>query len=137
MVPFFQPVSNHLMSEENLLLKCPLNPTLVYPLSQTNTAFKKGKLGDGASVFIGGTVVERVSSIKFLGVNISDHLSWAQNIDVIIKLVCQCLYFIRSLKRFGLLPKSLRTYRKYPVVVKALYDNSNAQERRRLQRVVD
>lgn len=45
----------------------------------------KGKPGDHAPVFIGGSAI-RVSSIKFWDVHISVDLTWAQHLNVIMKV---------------------------------------------------
>lgn len=62
---------------------------------QIDIDFRKRKLADHVQVSIGMSVVERVSSIKFLVLNISHDLSWAQPIDVLTKKVCFCLYLPR------------------------------------------
>lgn len=46
----------------------------------------------------GGMAVERVSSIKFLGVHISDDLSWSTNTSSLVKKVHQRLFFLRIMK---------------------------------------
>lgn len=46
---------------------------------------------------IEGAAVERVSSIKFLGVHISDDLSWTNNITDLAKKAQNCLYFLSKL----------------------------------------
>lgn len=51
---------------------------------------------------------KRVSSFEFLGVDIEVDLSWFQHIDAIIKKTHQCLYFIRSVKRFSVWPNTLK-----------------------------
>ncbi|KAK0135165.1 putative RNA-directed DNA polymerase from transposon X-element [Merluccius polli] len=48
---------------------------------------------------IDGAAVERVSSTKFLGVHISEDLSWATNSESLAKKAQRRLYFLRKLKR--------------------------------------
>nr|XP_019960878.1 PREDICTED: uncharacterized protein LOC109641015 [Paralichthys olivaceus]XP_019960879.1 PREDICTED: uncharacterized protein LOC109641015 [Paralichthys olivaceus] len=48
---------------------------------------------------INGAAVERVSSTKFLGVHISEDLSWSSNTASLAKTAQQCLYFLRRLRR--------------------------------------
>jgi len=48
---------------------------------------------------IGGAAVEQVSNTKFLGVNITEDLSWSNNTTSITKKAQQRLYFVRKLKR--------------------------------------
>ncbi|KAI2647702.1 putative RNA-directed DNA polymerase from transposon BS [Labeo rohita] len=52
-----------------------------------------------APLTIDGASVERVSSTKFLGVHITDDLSWAKNITTLAKKSQQRLYFLRKLRR--------------------------------------
>lgn len=49
---------------------------------------------------------ESVSSFKFVGINISDNLSRAQDLHVIMD-VCLHFYFLRSFKRFGMSPHTM------------------------------
>ncbi|KAI4885591.1 hypothetical protein NFI96_030073, partial [Prochilodus magdalenae] len=51
-------------------------------------------------LFIGGTEVERVKTFKFLGVHISEDLTWSQNTHYIIRKSQQRLYFLRRLRKF-------------------------------------
>jgi hypothetical protein len=55
--------------------------------------YRKSKSCSQAPVVIDGTEVERVPSFKFLGVYISDGLSWTLNISTLVKKVQQHLYF--------------------------------------------
>ncbi len=48
---------------------------------------------------INGAAVERVSCIKFLGVHITEDLSWNINIASLAKKAQQCLYFLHKLRR--------------------------------------
>src|SRR4029434_4926274 len=48
---------------------------------------------------IDGAAVERVSSTKFLGVHISEDLSWATNSASMLQKAQRRLYFLRKLKR--------------------------------------
>ena len=50
---------------------------------------------------INGSVVEQVSSFKFLGPFISDDLTWSMNSMEILKKAKQRLYFLRKLKSYG------------------------------------
>ncbi|XP_037537935.1 coiled-coil domain-containing protein 18 [Nematolebias whitei] len=52
-----------------------------------------------APLSINGVVVERVSSTKFLGVHISEDLSWTINTAAVAKKAHQRLYFLRKLRR--------------------------------------
>uniref|UniRef100_A0A3B3C8D0 Reverse transcriptase domain-containing protein n=1 Tax=Oryzias melastigma TaxID=30732 RepID=A0A3B3C8D0_ORYME len=50
-------------------------------------------------LIIDGTAVERVTSTKFLGLHISEDLSWTANTTSLAKKAQQRLYFLRKLKR--------------------------------------
>ncbi len=52
-----------------------------------------------APLTINGTTVERVSSTKFLGVHITEDLSWTNNTAALAKKAQQRLYFLRKLRR--------------------------------------
>ncbi|XP_059813425.1 myelin-associated glycoprotein-like isoform X1 [Hypanus sabinus] len=60
--------------------------------------FRKGKSGEHTPVLILGSAVERLSSFKFLSINISEDLFWIQHIESITKEARHWLYFIRSLR---------------------------------------
>ncbi|XP_072304515.1 MAGUK p55 subfamily member 6b [Eucyclogobius newberryi] len=50
-------------------------------------------------ILIDGTEVERVTSFKFLGVHISEDLSWSLNTSTLVKKAHQRLFFLRRLKK--------------------------------------
>eukprot|EP00061_Rhincodon_typus_P000960 g13288.t1 len=66
---------------------------------------KKG--GEHAPIYINGTEVERVESIKFLGVTITNNLSWTSHIDATVKKTQQRLFFLRWLRKFDMSIRSL------------------------------
>eukprot|EP00061_Rhincodon_typus_P015860 g43777.t1 len=53
-------------------------------------------------IYINRTEVERVKSIKFLGVMISNDLFWTSHVDAIVKKEQQHLFFLRRLRKFGM-----------------------------------
>eukprot|EP00061_Rhincodon_typus_P001815 g15858.t1 len=69
---------------------------------------KKG--GEHAPIYINGTDVERVESIKFLRVTITDNLSWISHVDVTVKKVQQHLFFLRQLMKFAMSIRTLTTF---------------------------
>ena len=93
-------------------------------------------------LFIGELEVERVSSFKYLGVHISDDLTWTLNTTQLVKKSQQRLYFLRRLRKFGMSPDILRNF--YSCIVESIltgcitvwYGSTSALDRRRLQRVV-
>ncbi|KAI5094470.1 hypothetical protein C0J45_16194 [Silurus meridionalis] len=72
--------------------------------------FRKSNSRRHLPVNINGNEVERVSSFNFLGVHISEDLSWHQNTSALVKKAQQCLYFLRSLKKANLSPGILKSF---------------------------
>jgi hypothetical protein len=91
-------------------------------------------------LFIGELEVERVSSFQYLGVHISDELTWTLNTTQLVKKSQQRLYFLRRLWKFGMSPEILRNF--YSCIVESIWTGcitvwyGSALDRRRLQRVV-
>eukprot|EP00061_Rhincodon_typus_P003506 g20251.t1 len=69
---------------------------------------KKG--GEHGPIYINGTEVERVKSIKFLRVTITDNLSWTSHVDATVKMTQQRLFFFRQLRKFGMSIRSLTNF---------------------------
>ncbi len=61
-------------------------------------------------LMISGTPVERVSSFKYLGVNISEDLTWTTHIQTQVKKARQRLYHLRQLSKFRVSPTILKTF---------------------------
>ncbi len=93
-------------------------------------------------ITIDKTPVERVTSFKFLGVHITEDLTWSAHTDAVLKKVHQRLFFLRRLRKFGSSPRILRSFYTCTVesiltgCITAWYGNSTAGNRRALQRVV-
>ena len=71
--------------------------------------FRKTR-GEHSPIFIDGTEVERVKSIKFLRVTIADDLSWSLRADAVVKKAQQRLFFLRQLRKFGMSVGSLTNF---------------------------
>ncbi len=88
------------------------------------------------------TPVERVNSFKFLGVHITEDLTWSAHTDAVLKKAHQCLFFLRRLRKFGTSPSILRSIYSCTVesiltgCITAWFGNSTAGNRKALQRVV-
>jgi hypothetical protein len=82
--------------------------------------------------------VEKVESFKFLRVQITDKLTWSTHTDSAVK---KAQGGLRSLKKFGLAPKTLTNIYRctiesiLPGCIKAWYSNCTAHKCRALQRV--
>ncbi|KAK1805677.1 hypothetical protein P4O66_019239 [Electrophorus voltai] len=93
-------------------------------------------------VRISGTTVERVDSFRYLGVHISQDLSWSRHTSPLAKKARQCLYHLRRLRDFRLPSKVLRNF--YTCTIESIltgnitvwFGNSTKQDRQALQRVV-
>ncbi len=91
---------------------------------------------------ISGTPVERVSSFKYLGVNISEDLTWTTHIQTQIKKARQRLYHLRQLRKFRVSPAILKTLYSGAIesvltqCISVWYGNASNQDCKALQRVV-
>lgn len=77
--------------------------------------YRKSKSCSHAPVLIDGTEVERVLCFKFLGVYISEDLSWTLTTSTLVIKVPQRLYFLRRLKKAHLSPKILVNFYRYTI----------------------
>ncbi|KAI3362571.1 hypothetical protein L3Q82_001613 [Scortum barcoo] len=93
-------------------------------------------------LYIGGTAVEVVSSYRYLGVHISDDLTWSNNTSCLIRKAHR-LYFLRRLRRrAGWGAQVLTSF--YRCVVESVlssciivwHGSCSAAEKKALQRVV-
>ncbi|XP_072770291.1 uncharacterized protein [Nerophis lumbriciformis] len=57
-----------------------------------------------APLFINGTAVEMVSSTMFLGVQITDNMTWSLHTGALVKRAQQRMHFLRQMKRTQLPP---------------------------------
>ncbi|XDV26276.1 hypothetical protein PO909_030034 [Leuciscus waleckii] len=53
-------------------------------------------------ITINGAPLERVSSFKFLGVHITEELTWSVHTKAVVKKAHQRLFFLRRLRKFGM-----------------------------------
>ncbi len=82
-------------------------------VSKTNELivdFRKRQQRPYTPLMISGTPVERVSSFKYLGVNISEDLTWTTHIQTRVKKARQRLYHLRQLRKFRVPPTILKTF---------------------------
>ncbi|KAM9503106.1 uncharacterized protein ACWYII_000552 isoform 1-T1 [Salvelinus alpinus] len=63
-----------------------------------------------APINIDGAVVEQVESFKFLGVHITNKLSWSKHSKTVVKRARQNLFPLRRQKRFGMGPQILKRF---------------------------
>ncbi|KAI4896098.1 hypothetical protein NFI96_006456 [Prochilodus magdalenae] len=98
--------------------------------------------GDHVPLNINGSAVEIVQSTKFLGVHITENLTWSLNTSSIAKKAQQRLYFLRRLRKAHLPPPILTMFYRGTVesilssCIIAWFGNCNASDRKTLQRIV-
>ncbi len=71
--------------------------------------FRKRQQRPYTPLMISGTLVERVSSFKYLGVNISEDLTWTTHIQTQVKKARHRRYHLRQLRKFRVSPAILKT----------------------------
>ena len=104
--------------------------------------FRRQRRVQHSPIYINDAEVERVSSFKFLGVHITEDLSWTLHADTVVKKARQRLYFLRKLKKFGSNTKILTNF--YRCIIESVltgcitvwYGTCTSQSRKALQRVV-
>ncbi len=98
--------------------------------------------GGGTPLTIDSSTVERVSSTKFLGVHITEDLTWTTNTMSLSKKAQQRLHFLRRLKRASLPPPILTTFYRGTIesvltsCITVWYGNCSAADRKTLQQTV-
>ncbi len=98
---------------------------------------------DHPPLTIDTSTVERVSSTKFLGVHITEDLTWTTNTKSVSKKAQQRLHFLRRLKRASLPPPILTTFYRGTIesvltsCITVWYGNCCAADRKTLQRTVN
>eukprot|EP00061_Rhincodon_typus_P018041 g47039.t1 len=93
--------SNYRREIEGLVMPCNENNLSlnVEKIKELIIYFRK-KGGEHFLIYIIGEKVERVESVKFLGVTTINNLPWTSHIDVMVKKAQQCLFFLRQLRKF-------------------------------------
>eukprot|EP00061_Rhincodon_typus_P011603 g36750.t1 len=100
------------------------------------------KGGKHAPIYINRTEVERLKSIKFLGVMIIDNLSLTSHVNVTVKKAQQHLFFLRRLRKFGMFISSVTNFYRNTIesilssYTTAWYGNHSAQDCKKPQKVV-
>ncbi len=105
--------------------------------------FRRRNSTDHPPLTIDSSTVERVSSTKFLGVHITEDLTWTTNTMSLSKKAQQRLHFLRRLKRASLPPPILATFYRGTIesvltsCITVWYGNCSAADRKTLQRTVN
>ena len=93
-------------------------------------------------ILIDGNAVEQVESFKFLGVHITNKLTWSKHTKTVGKRAQQNLFPLRRLKRFGMAPQFLKRFYSCTIgnilmgCITAWYGNCSSSDRKERQRVV-
>ncbi len=138
-VKFGQFISNSITLNVEAPQSCVLSP-LLYSLYTHDCS--KRHLRPYTPLMISGTPVERVSSFKYLGVNISENLTWTTHIQTQVKKARKRLYHLRQLRKFRVSPAILKTFYSGTIesvltqCISVWYGNSSSQDCKALQRVV-
>ncbi len=104
--------------------------------------FRKRQQRPYTPLMISGTPVERVSSFKYLGVNIAEDLTWTTHFQTQVKKAKQRLYHLRQLRKFTVSPEILKTFYSGAIEIvltqsiSLWYGNISNQDCKALQRVV-
>ncbi len=104
--------------------------------------FRKRQQQPYTPLMISGTPVERVSSFKYHGVNISEDLTWTTHIQTQVKKARQRLYHLRQLRKFRVSPAILKAFYSGAIesvltqCISVWYNNATNQDCKALQRVV-
>ncbi len=104
--------------------------------------FRKRQQRPCTPFMISGTPAERVSSFKYLSVNISVDLTWTAHIQTQVKKARQRLYHLRQLRKFRISPAILKTFYSGAIEnvltqgISEWYSNATNQDCKALQRVV-
>ncbi|KAI3352565.1 hypothetical protein L3Q82_005501 [Scortum barcoo] len=102
--------------------------------------FRRRQREEHAPLSINGTTVERVNS--FLGVHISEDLTWTHHTDFITKSARQRLFFLRRLRRLNMDSRILCSFYRCTIesiltgCITAWYSSCTALNCKALQRVV-
>ncbi len=105
--------------------------------------FRRRNSIDHPPLTIDSSTVEKVSSTKFLGVHITEDLTWTTNTMSLSKKAQQRLHFLRRLKRASLPPPILTTFYRGTIesvltsCITVWYGNCSAADRKTLQRTVN
>lgn len=98
--------------------------------------------GDHASLYIDSAVMDRVTTFKFLGVHITDNLTWTLHSNKLARSACWRLHFLRRLKKLGLPCNSLTNFYHCIIVIiqsgciTVWFANCTATNRKALQNMV-
>ncbi|KAI4880470.1 hypothetical protein NFI96_002096 [Prochilodus magdalenae] len=104
--------------------------------------YRKLQRGGHSPLYINGAEVERVSSVRFLRVHLTDDLTWSLHTNKVVRSARQRLFFLRRLRKFGLPPDILTNFYRCTIesiltaCITVWYGSCTAYDRKALKRVV-
>ncbi len=125
------------------VLLYPLLFTTIFSQKIVVVDFRRTNSIDHPPLTIDSSTVERVSSTKFLGLHITEDLTWSTNTMSLSKKAQQRLHFLRRLKRASLPPPILTTFYRGTIesvltsCITVWYGNCSAADHKTLQRTVN
>ncbi len=136
------PIPNSTMAKTKELSKYIRDKIVDHATKELIVDFRKRQQRPYTPLMISGTPVERVSGFKYLGVNISEDLTWTTHIQTQVKKARQRLYHLQQLRKFRVSPAILKTFYSGAIesvltqCISVWYGNSLNQDCKALQRVV-
>jgi hypothetical protein len=102
----------------------------------------RNRMTEHSPILIDKAVVEQVTSFKFLGIHITNILTWSKHTKTVVKRARHNLFPLRKLKRFGMGPQILKRFHSCTIesiltgCITAWYGNCSVSNRKLLQRVM-
>ena len=94
------------------------------------------KRTEHAPILITAAAVEQIESFKYLGVHITNTLTWSKHTKTVVKTARQNLFPLRRLKRYGMGPQILKRFYSCSIestgCITAWYGNCAASDRKAL-----
>ncbi|XDV14228.1 hypothetical protein PO909_002405, partial [Leuciscus waleckii] len=126
----------------NHLIKFADDTTVVGLISQNDESAYRKVQSDHSPLNIDGSLVEIVRGIKFLGVHLTENLTWRVNTSSITKKAQQRLCFLRRLRKAHLPPPILTTFYRGTIesilsgCITAWFGTCTTADQKSLQRIV-
>ncbi|KAI4902624.1 hypothetical protein NFI96_004127 [Prochilodus magdalenae] len=103
--------------------------------------YRKLQRGGHSPLYINGAEVERVSSVRYLRVHLTDYLTWSLHTNKVVRSARQRLFFLRRLRKFGVPPDIFTNFYRCTIesiltaCITVWYGSCTAYDRKALKRV--
>ncbi|TWW53896.1 hypothetical protein D4764_0015590 [Takifugu flavidus] len=139
MSPFLYSLFTHdcrALHGSNTIIKFADDTTVIGLIKDNDESAYREEEEDGIHppIHINGAAVERVSSFKFLGIHLSQDLTWTTNCSSLVKKAHQRLFFLRTLKKHHLSSDILVNF--YRCTTESILTSCVRSDRKALQKVV-